>query len=63
MAKNKPIGALQSRRAQIDKAVDAATAPGKKKKAPAPKNPYPAGSARAKYWTRRQTDKTKMKPK
>ena len=55
---NETIKALQSRREKIDNAVEGAQK-GKKKKAPAPKNPYPAGSARAKYWARRQADKKK----
>ena len=57
---NATIKALQERQKVIDDAVDKATAPGKKA-IPAPKNPYKPGSARAKYWKRRQADKTKMK--
>ncbi len=44
--------------AKRKKALEDATAPAKKE---GPKNPYPAGSARAKYWARRQAEKTKMK--
>jgi len=33
----------------------------KKPKKPKKKNPYPPGSSRAKYWARRQAEKTEMK--
>jgi hypothetical protein len=60
---------LANRGNQIDAAVDKAqTGTPPAKKAPPKKNPYPAGSARAKLWARKEKDKmadggkVKMKP-
>ena len=61
MAKNTAAKGLTGRRAQIDAAVNAAHDQAKKKKKTAPKNPHKPGSARAKYWARRQAEGTKMK--
>ncbi len=55
MAEN---NAMRNRASYIDKAVDQAQT-GKPKKKEKPKNPYPKGSARAKYWDRRQREKAK----
>ncbi len=61
--KKKPAKKKKLTRAQqIDRAVLLAQT-GVKGAKKAPKNPYPPGSARAKYWKRRQDDKKKMKKK
>ena len=61
----KPKKKKRTRRQRIDTAVEqAVSGPKKTKVKPKPKkNPYPAGSARAKLWKRREANRKKKKGK